>query len=371
MNMKTKTLHMIFVVIFTVSSAMAQDNAFEDDIYFSSKNKKPAVIQSEPAKKENTIVLEATVPAGGRSVDEYNRRYVNDTEYIDEALTDETDTIIEYADGELTQRIVRFHDPSKVVISGADNVNIYYADGSYALYFDEPSSDGLSININTSYGYSPWYAGWDPWYYGYGRYSPWHYGYGWYSPWYYGSWYLPYYYGGWYGGYYSGRHHHYGGRHYYYGGISDGKNYHSQYTRNTRSSNSNDLKVRSSGTSSRSLSSARSGSSGRTSSRGDIVSSSSRSERQSAVRSKSSSASSSSSNSRSYSPSSESRSSSSSITPARSSSSSSNSYSDGSSRSSSNSSSSYSGGSSRSSSGGRSDSGGGGGRSSSSGGGRR
>ena len=141
--MKTKKWYMIFVMIFIASSVTAQDDAFGDDIYYSSKNKKTEVQKpkTEPVKKvrETPVVLEATV-SSERDVDEYNRRYINDKEYIDEAI-DENDTI--YVDGELTQRIVKFHDPSKVIISGTDNVNIYYDGESYELDFDEPSSSGL------------------------------------------------------------------------------------------------------------------------------------------------------------------------------------------------------------------------------------
>ena len=179
MNMKTKKWYMVFGMIFIASSIMAQNNAFGDDIYFSRKsNNAGAVVsqsqnvttsQVEPVRRETPVVLEATIP-GDRDVDEYNRRYINDNRYVDQAV-DSVDTT-EYVDGELTQKIIRFQDPSKVVISGTDNLNVYWDGEGYELNFDDPSSANLTININNS-----WSPGW-----GWNSWGP-TWGWGWNSPW--------------------------------------------------------------------------------------------------------------------------------------------------------------------------------------------
>ena len=391
--MRTLRWYTLIAMLSLAFTVLAQDDSFGDDVYSSFKSKKnePKPEKVKPAKEEKeTPVVTATL-SSTRDIDEYNRRYVNNNDYTDERVAD----TLEYADGEVTQRIVKFHDPSKITIAGADNVNIYYDGETYEIDFNEPNNNAMSINFFTGYGYpyyaySPWfyrgwYSPWDSWYGGW--YDPWWYSgwYGWYSPWYY-SWYSPWYYGGWYGsgwyggGWYGSGCYGGGGRHNYYAydrssGVTtrssaarDRSNvYNSSPSRNYSSRDGNYA-----GSSSRS-SSARGGETVRSSSRDYSNSSPQSSERTTNARTRVSEGStyqsgqtrsSSSSGSGSYSAPSTSRSSSSS-------SGSSGSYSSGGSRSSSSSGGSYSsgssGGGSRSSGGG----GGGGGGARSSGGGRR
>ena len=95
---------------------------------------------------------------------------------------------------EYSERIIRYHSPSKISIVGADQVDLYLENGYYAYDYDTDYSNGTTnVSVNLNFG-SPWYSwGWyDPWFY-----NPW----GYYSSW----WYRPYYWGwgGWYAGYYS------------------------------------------------------------------------------------------------------------------------------------------------------------------------
>lgn len=102
---------------------------------------------SHPAFEEN------------RDVDEYNRRYtsVDVEEPYDEDFDDEDGTYIEElpdnnqkvtkkserrSDTEYTERIVRYHSPSKITIAGADQVDLYLSDGYYSYGYDTDYSDG-------------------------------------------------------------------------------------------------------------------------------------------------------------------------------------------------------------------------------------
>jgi hypothetical protein len=241
--MKTNRWFLLLVMILITGSATAQGNDFDDDIYSSSKSRK--TVQSDATAKGQTTAVTTSKPqrqvtvetvlAGERDVDEYNRRYSDSGEYSDEPVAADGNTAGEYADSELTERIVRFHNPEKIIVSGADNLNVAYNGEDYELNFNEPENSSVNIYVNNYGGggglYDPWYAGYGwyrPYYYS-GWYSPW-YG-GWYSPWYYHSWYSPWYggyYGGYWGGYYGGgwHHHHrpyytsnyYNGRRGYYSG---------------------------------------------------------------------------------------------------------------------------------------------------------
>lgn len=154
-------------------TAFAQD----DDMYF--------VPTKENVAKENANfgIPERTYYAGSnRSVDEYNRPYVN---YIPDTMAiDSTGGDFRY-----TQRMSRFDDytPSVAYWEG-------YRDGRW----------GSPWRIGWYSWYDPWYEPWYTWY------DPWYYGswYSWRSPWYYSSVYYSPYYGwggryGW-GGYWGG-----------------------------------------------------------------------------------------------------------------------------------------------------------------------
>jgi hypothetical protein len=269
--MKTNRWFLIMAAIFVAGSVFAQSEVFDDDIYASSKSKKSTVavkkeVAAEPEQK--TVSQVETLVVEDRDVDEYNRRYASNNAYSD-ATTEEAvnDTVYEYVDGELSERIVKFHNPDKIVITGAgENVNIRYTDEGYELTF----SDEADSDISSDY-YSPLYfdAGWGGWFspYSYysGWYSPWRYG--WYSPWYswayYDPWYSWGYYNpwfyrghfgycyGWYGyGLHGGHWGHYGYNQYYanghrsngrlnhYSGAAGGQG---RYASNSRSASHNGL----------------------------------------------------------------------------------------------------------------------------------
>jgi len=235
--MKAIKNYVLLALMFVTISVTAQNDAFGDDVYFSSKDNKveppkKEVVNANTPSSSSSVVVAATV-SNDRDVDEYNRRYLSDdtSSYVDEPVNDSiaNDQNNTTDDGGVTQRIVKFHDPSKIIIVGADNVNVSYDNNSntYQLDFDQPASSGLSINLNSGYGWNnpcyygyPYYGGgWNSWYYG-GWYSPWYTS--WYSPWFYGGWNSPWYYGGWYGpGYWGWSYPFYGGWYggggYYYG----------------------------------------------------------------------------------------------------------------------------------------------------------
>ncbi|MDR1561749.1 MAG: hypothetical protein LBS54_01510 [Dysgonamonadaceae bacterium] len=204
--MKTNRLFLFLVMMFITLSATAQNNAFDDDIYHSPKDNKAVQVTTTVktvAEMPRQIAVTAIVN-DERDVDEYNRRYSDSGEYYDEpVVTAANDTVYEYVDGDLTKRIVRFHNPEKVIVSGADNMNVEYNGEDYELSFNEPDNSSVNISVY-NYGGGGYY---DPFYWGYGWHRPYYYS-GWYSPWY-----SPWYYHGWYSPWYNG---YYGGG--YYGG---------------------------------------------------------------------------------------------------------------------------------------------------------
>ena len=217
--MKPMKLTSLVVMLLVGFSAAAQEEFFDDVYFSSSKEKKKEKTEEkviQPKKEDATGSSSAIVLASAsdshpafeenRDVDEYNRRYtsVDVEEPYDEDFDDEDGTYIEElpdnnqkvtkkserrSDTEYTERIVRYHSPSKITIAGADQVDLYLSDGYYSYGYDTDYSDGnanVNVNINVGnnwggwYGWnSPWYNNWyDPWY----SYSPW---------WTYSSWYGP------------------------------------------------------------------------------------------------------------------------------------------------------------------------------------
>ena len=137
--MKWTSLTLMLMLAF---SSVAQEEFF-DDIYYSTKEKKEAskvetnVVKAkkvEAVKADNSEQVEA-MSADERDVDEYNRRYSSDDVYAeemqDEAAQEETVAVDPQeekerrSDLEYTERIVRFHSPSKLTIAGADQVDLY------------------------------------------------------------------------------------------------------------------------------------------------------------------------------------------------------------------------------------------------------
>ena len=177
---------------------MAQEQFF-DDIYYSGSNKEKekteeAEVQDEVVGEEETLQTtsyETSVSDTDEwDVDAYNRRYSPDEAHAEEAslgedqIVERTQTSIEEeperrSDLEYTERIIRYHSPSKISIVGADQVDLYLDDGYYAYDYGTDYSDGYTnVSVNLNFG-SPWYSwGWyDPWYRPWGYYSSW-----WYRP---------------------------------------------------------------------------------------------------------------------------------------------------------------------------------------------
>lgn len=234
--MKAKKLTFLWVMLLVVCQLSAQEEFF-DDVYFSTKVQKKEQQTEQPTSQkrqavdksnETTIVTTARrveQPAvaassevqNGRDVDEYNRRYSGvavEEPYEEDETTVSTENRASQrrSDTEYTERIVRYHSPSKITIAGADQVDLYLSDGYYGYGYDTDYSDGrtnvnVSVNVGSPFSswYSPWYSWYDPWFYS-SWYSPWYYSYwysprwswgwswggfyaGWYDPWYYNSWY--------------------------------------------------------------------------------------------------------------------------------------------------------------------------------------
>lgn len=114
-------------------------------------------------------------------MDEYNRRYTSveveepyreDDSVIYEDSDENESSSERRSDTEYTERIIRYHSPSKITIAGADQVDLYLSDGYYGYGYDTDYSNGsanVNFNINVGNGWgSPWYTGWyDPWFYSY------------------------------------------------------------------------------------------------------------------------------------------------------------------------------------------------------------
>ena len=153
-----------------LAANVAAQEEFFDDVYFSSKSKKNKVQQVESKKVEQPKLQSSyqVLPAersgesqeatsvNGRDVDEYNRRYSGvevEEPYREDEQTQATP--VRRSDNEYTQRIVRYHSPSKVTIAGAAQVDLYLSDGYYGYDYDTDYSDGranVSFNINVGNG---------------------------------------------------------------------------------------------------------------------------------------------------------------------------------------------------------------------------
>lgn len=158
-------------------SAAAQEEFF-DDVYFSSKNKKKKEQVEEkkvvqPKQESRALVATAKSPASSdsRDVDEYNRRYTSveveepyreDDSVIYEDSDENESSSERRSDTEYTERIIRYHSPSKITIAGADQVDLYLSDGYYGYGYDTDYSNGsanVNFNINVGNGWgSPWYT---------------------------------------------------------------------------------------------------------------------------------------------------------------------------------------------------------------------
>ena len=163
-SMKLTFLVMMFLVSF---GGIAQE-VFFDDVYFSSskKNKK---VKTEENVVQTRKSVDATLMASTyttsqrddlvlneeRDVDEYNRRYFSTDElYEEDVETVEADDVVteRRSDTEYTERIIRYHSPSKITIAGADQVwNTTISDYDDA-YFLNWVKDAKRIAYAPSFG---------------------------------------------------------------------------------------------------------------------------------------------------------------------------------------------------------------------------
>ena len=163
------------VMMLLIAFGAAAQEEFFDDVYFST----PSKSKSEKAEKKEVVVLEPEEANASseeifeqaewstdndRDVDEYNRRYSGDADEATEAReasaedVEADDTDKRRSDMEYSERIVRYHSPSKITIAGADEINLYLSDGYYAYDYGTDYSNG-SVDVNINLG-SPWYGGW-------------------------------------------------------------------------------------------------------------------------------------------------------------------------------------------------------------------
>ena len=168
--MKPMKLTSLMVMLLVGFSAAAQEEFF-DDVYFSSSKKdkkektEEKVIQPKEDAERTTMTStystskrKSAVSDEERDVDEYNRRYTSVD--VEEPYDEDSDgeVLAEYnddmdnektvasdskkerrSDTEYTERIIRYHSPSKITIAGADQVDLYLSDGYYCLLYTSPS----------------------------------------------------------------------------------------------------------------------------------------------------------------------------------------------------------------------------------------
>lgn len=238
--MKPIRLTALMILLSTVCSAFGQEEYFDDVYSFTGGKKSKAkteTIKKQAAPQEGQVIAsysDADARYDEDEIDAYNRRYVPADSLEKNVQVSRSER---RSDTEYTERIVRYHDPSKISVAGADNVNIYLSDGYYSYGYDTQYTGGVtdvnvSIDLNPGWWapaysnpwyYTSWYNPWyDPWYwrspYWYGPSWSFNWGYGW-GGWgwnigWHSGWYDPWYSPGWaWGGGY--RPHAYGPRYHY------------------------------------------------------------------------------------------------------------------------------------------------------------
>lgn len=186
------------VVLFAISIGV---QAQVDDMYFVPKKKK--VQQAEESSYGfETTQQRITLPAE-RDADEYNRRPgAGETSYYDENDEYESEEYGEEIDDTeylYSSRIVRFHNPHRVIVSSPWYWDVVYTCGTdnWVIY-----DDGIYWEVYPTY--TPWYYPTWSWNYGWGCHSPYLGVYG-----YWNHWYSPHYW--WHNHHYGHFHHHWGG----------------------------------------------------------------------------------------------------------------------------------------------------------------
>lgn len=161
------------------SNVMAQD---DDDMYFTSSKKTTKT--SAPVRtqgKSVTTIISDRAPkievynSNARSDDEYNRRYNYNNGTAQE---EQVDTVYDYdindeeTDYLYSRRILRFHSPTRIIISSPYYWDLVYVNGVYDYLYDPFYYDPFYWNWGWGYGCT-----WGPWtcWYGpmWGYVSPW------------------------------------------------------------------------------------------------------------------------------------------------------------------------------------------------------
>ena len=183
--MKPKRLTSMMMMLLFSFGTVAQAQFFDDIYYSADKSKEKQEVESSVEEEQNReeeateVASDEPVPASSymrsnsaleeeRDVDEYNRRYSDypeDTsEYADDGMAyteDDSEPVktkitVEperTSDLEYSERIIRYHSPSKISIVGADQVDLYVDDGYYAYDYDTDYSDGITIeSVNLNFG---------------------------------------------------------------------------------------------------------------------------------------------------------------------------------------------------------------------------
>lgn len=195
-NTAMKQILTLVMMLVVAIGAQAQ----VDDMYFVPKKKKVKTVEEDSSYSFETTQERFTTPE--RDADEYNRRRSvsnspnnNDEEYSDEEYTsDDEDTEYRYS-----SRIVRFHNPHRVIVSSPWYWDVVYTSGvdNWVVY-----DDGIYWEVYPTY--SSWY------------YPSWSWSYGWAH--------YPYYWGpytcwsGWYASPHWWHHHYHGHFHHNWGG---------------------------------------------------------------------------------------------------------------------------------------------------------
>ena len=135
------------VMLLLALNATGQEQFFDDVYYSSNQSKEEASVEKNIKEEEKNDDLDAeptetVLPSSytrsdieeERDVDEYNRRYSG---YDDEAYAEEEEVAQEpektqvkvesdrRSDLEYSERIIRYHSPSKISIVGADQVDLW------------------------------------------------------------------------------------------------------------------------------------------------------------------------------------------------------------------------------------------------------
>ena len=159
---KMKSMKLIASVAMLLATlTVSAQGEYYDDVYFSSsKAKKTTKVEEKKVQQPTTRNTTSTIAtpstrtssdnSEGRDVDEYNRRstsvgvdepYNNNedqnvnAQQNNKSVSAQKDANSRTSDSEYSERIVRYHSPSKITIAGADQVDLYLSNGYYGYDF--------------------------------------------------------------------------------------------------------------------------------------------------------------------------------------------------------------------------------------------